>query len=137
MAQAFGSRPSAFYGLTDEAEQWLALSVDRATWTWGATVERWQRETKQVPPRKAPKNAPMDVPKYTEHQIARMIYGPLPGQPEVAQRGSASPLPNLPGLIDPRIVAALEPDETPTPQRFRGQDIAHLIATMPKGEKPG
>jgi hypothetical protein len=43
VAKAFGQRPSAILGITDN--EWLAWAVDRATWLWGHFVEGKMAET--------------------------------------------------------------------------------------------
>jgi hypothetical protein len=133
MAKAFGTRPSAFYGLTDEAEGWFALSVDRATWTWGTTVERWQNETVEVAAPKPPKNAPhmTQKPKHSPELIWSRIYGPLPTDTPVAQPQAAPSK----GFVDPRLVMAEAQDDDYVPEKYRNVDLDRLIAEMPKGER--
>lgn len=136
MAQTFKERPSAFYGLTEPEDAWLALLVDRVTFLWGATVERWQREQVQVPkPSRTPKQTMMDRPKYEPEEITRMIHGPLPTPNQNASvQGVALPSSRQP--LDPLAVAGIESDDVDNiPPRWRNQNVDHLINNLPRGER--
>lgn len=129
MSKSWATPPSVLCGLTEQ-DDWLALIINRVTWTWGSTVERWERETKEVPYRKSNKPQTTTEPLHSPEWITRAIYGPLPGD-----AAPDSPPPPPPNHFDPFAVAGL-PTDNITPPRFREQDVASLIASLPK-ERPG
>lgn len=74
MAKDFSTRPSAFFGLSDRGDEWLAYTIDRAVHAWGTFIQGKIDATKQVPiPKDRSKNPTMAVPKYSVADIEAML----------------------------------------------------------------